>query len=93
MHRMQDALQNSRVRTWGPESNGRRGYGVGVGGRPLEHVELSSDGGYIRGQTVDGYKTYILLEHQIFKAMRTIESFIVGRPFCFYYSFFRSNMN
>jgi hypothetical protein len=33
---------------------------LGLYSRPLEHVELSSDGGYIRGQIFDGYKTYIL---------------------------------
>jgi hypothetical protein len=42
----------------------------------LEHVELSSNGGYIRGQTVDGYKT---LPNNLICFMRTIESFNVGR--------------
>ena len=44
--------------------------------RPLEHVELSSNGGYIRGQTVDGYKT---LPNNLICFMITIESFNVGR--------------
>jgi len=41
-----------------------------------EHVELSSNGGYIRGQTVDGYKT---LPNNLICFIRTIKSFNVGR--------------
>ena len=47
-------------------------------GRParVTHVELSSNGGYIRRQTVDGYKT---LPNNLICFIIRIESFNVGR--------------
>ena len=50
-------------------------------------MELSSDGGYIQGQTVDGYKTSILLKIKYLKLYQiNVESFYrCGRPFCFYF--------